>query len=273
MKYQSGFTLIEIAIVLLIVGILLGYTVALLPVQKELSRYRDVEKDMDRIVDALIGFAQVQGRLPCPDISGGAAYDGRENTDDVADNVTGALLPGGDGITDSCEGYFGFLPKVTLGLNGPANATNNLLDPWGQRYGYAISDINAGADSLVDLVTTNGIRREGLNAMIANPPDLNICDSSPGAGNNLTCPAANTVIANVAVVIISLGKDYRIDALGNASSAIQTENIDDFDDGTNDKVYVSSTRSEATGAEYDDVIRWISPSHLFANMIAAEQLP
>jgi len=35
---QSGFTLVEIAIVLLIVTILLGYTVALFPRQQQLAR-------------------------------------------------------------------------------------------------------------------------------------------------------------------------------------------------------------------------------------------
>ena len=41
---QTGFTLIEIAIVLLIVTILLGYTVALFPRQQELKQYRAVEQ-------------------------------------------------------------------------------------------------------------------------------------------------------------------------------------------------------------------------------------
>ena len=65
---QTGFTLVEIAIVLLIVGILLGYTVALFPRQQELKQYRAVERQMNEIIEALIGFAQVNGRLPCPAI-------------------------------------------------------------------------------------------------------------------------------------------------------------------------------------------------------------
>jgi prepilin-type N-terminal cleavage/methylation domain-containing protein len=37
---ESGFTLVEIAIVLLVVAVLLGYTVALFPKQQELKKYR-----------------------------------------------------------------------------------------------------------------------------------------------------------------------------------------------------------------------------------------
>ena len=61
---QKGFTLIEIAIVLLIVTILLGYTVALFPKQQEIKRYRDVDREMDQVIAAIVGFAQVNGRLP-----------------------------------------------------------------------------------------------------------------------------------------------------------------------------------------------------------------
>jgi prepilin-type N-terminal cleavage/methylation domain-containing protein len=48
-KTQNGFTLIEITIVLVIVSILLGYAVALFPVQQELKQYRHVESEMNLI--------------------------------------------------------------------------------------------------------------------------------------------------------------------------------------------------------------------------------
>ena len=65
---HAGFTLVEIAIVLLIVTILLGYTVAMFPHQQQLKQYRALNVEMDRVVEAIVGFAQVNGRLPCPAI-------------------------------------------------------------------------------------------------------------------------------------------------------------------------------------------------------------
>ncbi len=73
--HQTGFTLIEIAIVLVIVTVLLGYTVAMFPIQQELKQYRSAEIEMNGIISHLVAFAQINGRLPCPDSDG----DGVEN--------------------------------------------------------------------------------------------------------------------------------------------------------------------------------------------------
>lgn len=245
---QAGFTLIEVAITLLIITILLGYTVALLPVQQDLKRSRQAESELSQIINELVGFAQVNGRLPCPDID----QDGEEDVD--ADPTIG------------CDGFFGFLPGRTLGINGKYSNAGLLLDPWGTGYGYAVSDTDF-ADGNIDLVTANGIRSEGLSNVVA---DLFVCDGSAALGNDLDCTAAasNEVVGNVAAVVISLGKDK-----GNVASNVQAENTDDFNDGTNDKVYVFATRSEAAGAEFDDVVKWLSTNQLFSKMIEADQLP
>ena len=272
---QTGFTIIEIAIVLLIVTILLGYTVAMFPIQQELKQYRQVNAEMDDIMEALIAFAQVNGRLPCPDTGGdingtgtAGTVDGQEDADDLILNATG--VGGTDGLVDNCKAFFGFLPSATLGMNGDINANSVLQDPWGLAYGYAVSDIDFSVDGVIDLISPNGIREEGL----ANVnPDLFVCDDSTVVGNHANCTAAtvgNQVVGNVAVVITSLGK---ANELGAASSNIQRENFDDFDDGTNDKVYISTTRSDVDDAEFDDIVKWISPNLLFSKMIEADQLP
>jgi prepilin-type N-terminal cleavage/methylation domain-containing protein len=249
---QQGFTLIEIAIVVLVVGILLGYTVALFPVQQDLKRSRQVDRELDQIIEQLVAFAQVNGRLPCPDSSAGAG---------VIDGVE-------DKLVDDCEAFFGFLPARTIGMNGRFNAQGVLVDPWGTGYRYAVSDFDvAPADGKIELVSPNGIRNAGIAAV---QPDLFVCDGSAVVGNNLDCTTVTgaRVVGNVAAVIISLGKDA-----GNIASNIQTENTDDFHDGANDKVYIFSTRSEVAGAEFDDVIKWIPSNQLFSKMIEAGQLP
>jgi prepilin-type N-terminal cleavage/methylation domain-containing protein len=268
---QSGFTLVEIAIVLLIVTILLGYSVAMFPLQQELKQYRHVGAEMDSITQHLIAFAQVNGRLPCPDTGGdvnatgtAGVVDGREDTDDLVNNTTG--VAGADGLVDNCKAFFGFLPARTLGINGKFNAAGILIDPWDSGYGYAISQFDAG-DGNVDLVTANGIRIEGMANVI---PDLFICDDSDELGDDLNCTTVtgNEVIGTnggVAAVIISLGKDFAIPATSN----IQAENIDNFDAGTADKVYIFAPRRD----DYDDVVRWLSTNLLFSKMIEADQLP
>ena len=271
---QSGFTLVEIAIVLLIVTILLGYSVAMFPLQQELKQYRHVENEMDSIAEHLIAFAQINGRLPCPDTIGdvnntfvAGVIDGLEDTDDLVINATGNL--GQDALVDSCKAFFGFLPARTLGMNGKFNAAGVMVDPWDSGYGYAISEFDAGnaGDNSVDLVTANGIRIEGMTNVV---PDLYICDDSTVVEDDLDCTevTGDEVLGSsgeVAAVIISLGRDSAIPATSN----IQAENIDNFNDGTLDKVYIFTPRRD----DYDDVVRWVSTNNLFSKMIEAKQLP
>ncbi len=277
-KPQSGFTLIEIAIVLVIVATLLGYAVAMIPMQQELKRYREAGRQMDEILDHLIGFAQVNGRLPCPDTVGDVngtltpgTINGIEDTDDLIDNSTGGLPV--DGIVDNCKAFAGFLPARTLGMSRGDNLDNAgiLLDPWGERYRYHVSNADAGVDGVIDLISPNGVRDEGL-ANVALALNLVVCqDSTNPDAADIVCPvAAETIIANAAVVIYTSGRDRAAPAL---ASDEQNENRDDFHDGTNDRVYVATTRRDVVNQEYDDKVRWISPNLLFSKMILAEQLP
>ncbi len=72
---------------------------------------------------------------------------------------------------------------------------------------------------------------------------------------------------NLAVIIYSDGK------LSDATSTNEAENRDGFHNGTNDFIYVHTTRSDVDGFAYDDKLRWISPNLLFTKMIEADQLP
>ncbi|HUW25479.1 MAG TPA: prepilin-type N-terminal cleavage/methylation domain-containing protein [Gallionella sp.] len=65
-SYQPGFTLVEMAIVLAIVGLLLGGLIPTLSAQMESQRINETRKQLDEIQQALMGFAIINGRLPCP---------------------------------------------------------------------------------------------------------------------------------------------------------------------------------------------------------------
>ena len=147
---QSGFTLTEITIVLLIVGILLGYTVALFPQQQRLKQYRAVNAEMDLILEAIIGFAQVNGRLPCPAL---ASTNGGEDTDDDTTPP---------GIELGCNNYGGFVPYNALGLEGRLNSDNLMIDPWSNPYRYYVTDADFNGNNQSDFVFPNEMRLIGL---------------------------------------------------------------------------------------------------------------
>jgi prepilin-type N-terminal cleavage/methylation domain-containing protein len=119
--YQKGFSLVELSIVLVVVGLLLGSTIAGLSDFIWHARNAQAKKDLTLIEEALFGYAISKGGLPCPDTTG--FPNNPENADGVADGA------------GACGAVRGFLPWTDLGLK--AN------DPWGTPYLYRLDTIYA----------------------------------------------------------------------------------------------------------------------------------
>src|SRR5437762_13621334 len=94
----QAFTLIELAVVLMLVGLLLSSVTYTLSAQVEQRTREQTQRILEQAREALIGYAVANGRLPCPASSGSS----------------GAESPPGGG---ECTNYYdGFLPAVTLGF-------------------------------------------------------------------------------------------------------------------------------------------------------------
>ena len=72
---QDGFSLVELAMVLLIVGLLLGGLVPTISSQIEQQRTNETRKQLEEIKQALTGFVVVNGRLPCADTNSNGEED------------------------------------------------------------------------------------------------------------------------------------------------------------------------------------------------------
>lgn len=107
-----GFTLIEMAIVLVIVALLLGGMMMPLSVQIDQRKNSDTQKALDEINQALIGFAILNGRLPRPAAS---AIDGSERAVICA-------------TESDCAG---FIPWAALGVSK--------LDAWNNIFRYKVT--------------------------------------------------------------------------------------------------------------------------------------
>lgn len=97
-----GFTLIEIALALLIVGILAVSLMVPTSARLDAQRRTDTTEALDTIRDAVLGFAMVHGRLPCPDFRNDPA-DANYGTEDCVPVQAGTATEG-------------FLPWKTLGV-------------------------------------------------------------------------------------------------------------------------------------------------------------
>ncbi len=229
-----GFTLVEIAVVLLIVALLMGGLVPTLSGQIERRRVSETSKQLDEIQQALIGYAVINGRLPCP----------------AAPNATGVESPAGGGICTNLHN--GFLPAATLGLPGTDSA-GYAVDAWGNRIHYAVTGWGPNT-----FTTSNGMSTKGISNL---SPDLLVCStapSTPGSCNSGTSLTSNGVPA----VIFSTGKNG---PLGNGPD--EQANLD----GTN-VTFVSHTPT-ASPNEFDDLVIWISPNILVSRMVATGKLP
>lgn len=88
-----GFSLLELAIGILLLTLLLGSLLVPLTTQVEQRKVTDTRKALEEIREALIGFAVINGRLPCPDTDTNptAAGYGEEETSCTAPTAEGYL--------------------------------------------------------------------------------------------------------------------------------------------------------------------------------------
>lgn len=66
-RLDKGFTLTELAVVLVIVSLLMGGLLIPLGAQQEIEKRRATEQQLNNIRETLIAFGTVNMRLPCPD--------------------------------------------------------------------------------------------------------------------------------------------------------------------------------------------------------------
>jgi prepilin-type N-terminal cleavage/methylation domain-containing protein len=243
---QSGFTLVEMGIVLIIVALLLGGLLPTINSQVDQRHEIDTRKQLDDIQQALIGYAVINGRLPCPATS----------------TSNGAESPAGGG---NCTNFYnGYVPAATLGLSGAVSSSGLILDAWGNPIRYAVTSWNSASPSLNDVFTTaNGMQTVGISNL--TPTSLLVCSTATGISGS-SCGSGNALTTSgVPAVIFSTGKNG---AQGSAGSD-EAKNLD------NNQTFVSHlpAPSGATNGAFDDILIWISPNLLINRMVAAGKLP
>ena len=108
--HARGFTLLEMAIVLFILGLLIAGLIGPVEVQLEARDRYKTHALMEQVIEALYGFALTNRRLPCPD------QDGDGMPDPAFDPASAASA--------QCTVATGFLPWAVLGVE-PGDAWGN----------------------------------------------------------------------------------------------------------------------------------------------------
>jgi len=236
-KHQKGFTLIEIAIVMVITGLMVSMMAEGFTSVIQRQRLTQTNTYIEQIREALSDYVALNGRLPCPadpSIAPGMAGYGREAGADCA-AVPTAEVAQVDGRIDpvttvALKIRVGAVPVLTLGL--PFEA---ISDGFGNRFTYAVTE------SLTSSTT-----------FAASQGAIEIVDST--GTSMLTTPGTGLY------TVLSHGRDGRgaYNELGNLHGSacgdddgLDTENCD------GDGVFRTGLFSSATGNQhFDDFVEF-----------------
>lgn len=234
LTFPRGFTLTELAIVLLIVALLIGGLMLPLTVQEDIRRTQDTQKVLTEAREALLGFAVSQGRLPRPATS---ATNGVENIATCADDA-------------ACSG---FIPWATLGVPK--------IDAWGKIIRYSVTPAFANSNFSLATVPNRTVQtRDGAGALTY-------------LAGKAGCTAGTCATAVIfSHGHNRWGTSETGTAFGDGSATNTDEDTNNT--GPTDYISRTvSDDTAATGGEFDDLVIWLSPNILFNRMIAAGRLP
>lgn len=262
-RSARGFTLAEVAIVLVVVSLLLGGMLMPLGSQQELRNRREAAKALASITESLIGFALINGRLPCPAEPTLAAGTGGICPGGGSALVAGCEATTGAGAALACSSLHGVLPWATLGLPE--------ADAWGNRYSYRVAAHFArGIDP--------GQKDFGADCAL-NPPDHSSYDAALSDGPRqaafalctrgdiavLDAAGGTSLVSDLPAIVVSHGRNgggaWTTQGVRLAASDVEeAENADD------DADFVA-------GMALDDQVQWIPRSLLMNRMLVAGKLP
>ncbi len=232
-----GFTLTELAVVLVIVGFLVTGGLMTFNAQVEQRNYDETMRRLNAAAEALLAYAIVNRRLPCPAVGG----------------TTGVESPAGGG---ACTNSFnGFLPAETIGF-AHLDAERYGVDAYNNRIRYAVASAITGCTGSSTTPHFTSVANLKANGISCRPNDLDVCTSA-------AC-AARVVSAQTAVfIVLSTGKNGATPTLYHA----------DESENTNATATFVSRMRGGTGDAFDDLVVVVPVGMLYSRLTAAGVLP
>ena len=231
---MRGFTLVELAVVMIIVSLLLGGVILSLTAQQDIRQTTAAQQQLAEAREAVLGFAMVSGRLPCP------------AKPDVASGVVGAG-------SEDCSLSMGVVPWAALGLAE--------TDPWGRRLTYRVTS------SFRDLISANTVTPPGSCGTLPAFSSFALCSE----GNITITDGVIDIATKVPAVIVSHGRNGRGAYLPTGTQVAGAAG-DEAENADNDGIFVSHTPTP-TPAEFDDLVVWTPLAITLSRMVAAGKLP
>lgn len=247
MRARHGFSLLELAVVLAILAVILGFGINIGQSAIEGSTRLRMQEKMSLIKQSLESYARHNGYLPCPSaptFTPSNANYGRENR--PAGAGTGCDVT--NGVQNASGVLYGALPIVSLGLD-----ESFMADEWGNKLTYAVSQGHIGINNSYSRnyaaePATIEVQGNGYKHTSTTSGD----GSSPGAGATFA--------------VISHGKNrlgaYPVNGATINAACPTAPNIERFNCNRNDQIVVDVAPNEGTqpAVYFDDYVVWGSNS-------------
>ena len=304
MTRSKGFTLAELAVAIVILALLLFGAMVPFSAQMEIRNTAETRRTMDTIMDAIVGFAIANGRLPCPADGSVPAGSVTAGTEQVTGNTCAALN------SPTCTAINGglpcpVLPWATLGVPE--------TDGWGRRFSYRVSPVFAdqfaqGTWATSNIPPTTPTSPGNQPACAPSPTPLAptsfaLCTLGDIAVFTRSASAAVPSGSALPLVVISHGKNgrgaWQVNGTRLAAAPAGTDEAANANGNVNAPIAsgvaftqraffsrnpapaASGCSDPAPGAagtaspvcEFDDLVVTISSSTLIARMVAAGRLP
>jgi len=298
MSRSKGFSLVELAVALAIIALLLAGALIPLSTQIDVRSGADTQRSMDSIRDAIIGFAQANGRLPCP--ANGGTPAGTVDTTTWPTSIAAGAEQWNPGAS-VCYAVMGVVPWTTLGVTE--------TDAWGRRFTYRVSPAFADGFAASTWSTTNppspGTQSPACapTPIPTSPTSFALCTLGDIAVFTRGAVNTNAVQLGTALpaIFISHGKNgfgawqtngTRLNPIpaGNDEAANINGNMSatPFVGSYTQQTFYSRPRTPSAAGcvdpipgttngappcEFDDIVVMISTSALISRMVAAGRLP
>jgi prepilin-type N-terminal cleavage/methylation domain-containing protein len=245
-SHQRGFSLIELAIAMLIVGLLLSGGLSLLGTQLAQQRVKETQRLLDDAREALTGFAIIHGRLPCPALA------------TTATGAASAGLEPSPPLASGCTHPAGVLPWATLGVAE--------TDAWGHRYTYRVSQ---------EFTRTVAQSQFAGCAPPTAPTQTAFALCSQGELTLVNTVSGNSLSSTVPAVIVSHGQNGLGSYTSDGKQLATGTDADELNNQLVGGVTTSSTGfvSKAPSSTFDDMVVWLSSNILYNRMVQAGKLP
>lgn len=277
-KNSKGFTLIELTIVLVIIGILAYGGISVVSIQLDSAKIKQTKDKLDKIEKALQLYYETNGYLPCPGKGSYAtshasfgieATHANTTSDTTLSNATCATHID---ATISTHTYMGVIPVRSLDL-----PDEFMMDGWNRRIAYAVSKHCTDPDNWT---ATDSLAAPNARACVTETATS--APSNRATGGTLTIydidGASRTTEAAV-YAVISYGKN----GLGsypmaggtrkNTSSTSSTPELKNAKlssassgaDAYTDLIFYDDFMADYTGAAtyFDDIVRWKTAPQLW----------